>query len=225
MIVSWPCPGSSGETQAELAISFDRARPGRLLVLPALFDEGNKLRRQTVEVMRRLEQSDIDCFLPDLPGFNESLQPLELQTLLSLRKAAAEAARYFRATHLLTIRAGAILAPEGLPGWRYAPTGGANVLRAMVRARIIASREAGQEENSGQLGEIGRSSGIELAGYRIGPELFTQLETSHVPDHGKLIDIDQTAVGGSGLWLRTEPAENASQAEALAAIIAEKLPV
>ena len=37
------------------------------------------MRRLTVEVMRRLDGAGIDCFLPDLPGCNESLEPLEGQ--------------------------------------------------------------------------------------------------------------------------------------------------
>jgi len=220
VIASWPCPTPGGEPQTELAICFDRKRPKRLLILPALFDEGNKLRRHTIEVMRRLAQSGIDCFLPDLPGFNESLQPLEAQTLDTLRKAAGAAARHFSATHVLTIRAGAILAPHGLPGWRYAGAGGASALRAMMKARIIASREAGRDEQTSSLAEMGRRDGLDLAGYRIGPQLFAQLEASHLPDTGKLSDIDQATVGGSGLWLRAEPSESAAQADALAAIIA-----
>ena len=61
-------------------------------MLPAWFDEGNKLRHFTVEVMRRLDGAGIDSFLPDLPGCNESLAPLEQQTLESWRTEAAEAA-------------------------------------------------------------------------------------------------------------------------------------
>lgn len=67
MIAAWP--GASGE---ELAIAFDNARAHRVLVLPAWFDESSKLRHFSVEVMRRLDGSGIDSFLPDLPGCNES---------------------------------------------------------------------------------------------------------------------------------------------------------
>jgi len=100
MIAAWPCPG--GE---EYALAFDRNRPKRVLVLPAWFDEGNKLRHFTVEVMRRLDGAGVDSFLPDLPGCNESLAPLEQQTLQSWRAEAAEAAWFFSATHVLAIRA------------------------------------------------------------------------------------------------------------------------
>lgn len=220
MIASWPCPAPDGQPQAELAIAFDRERPARLLVLPALFDEANKLRRQTLEVMRRLDRSGIDCFLPDLPGCNESPQSLEQQTLAGWRAAATAAAAHFRATHLLTIRAGAIVAPDALPGWRYAPQGGTSVLRALLRSRVVAAKEAGRDEQAAGLSETGRSQGLELAGYRIGPALFAGLEGAQLAGGGKLTDIDQKDIGGGGLWLRAEPDGNAEQADALAAILA-----
>ena len=50
MIAAWTAP-DGGE---EYAVAFDRGRARRVLVLPALFDEANKLRHFTVEVMRRL---------------------------------------------------------------------------------------------------------------------------------------------------------------------------
>ena len=60
MIAAWP--GAAGE---ELAIAFDKGRSRRVLVLPAWFDEGNKLRHFTVEVMRRLDGSYV---LEPAPG-------------------------------------------------------------------------------------------------------------------------------------------------------------
>jgi hypothetical protein len=86
-----------------------------VLVLPAWFDEGNKLRHFTVEVMRRLDGSGIDTILPDLPGCNESLVPLDAQTLDTWRSAAVAASRRFSATHVLSVRAGAMLSPDALP--------------------------------------------------------------------------------------------------------------
>src|SRR6478752_1467341 len=115
-IAAWP--SADGD---EYALAFDKGRTRRLLVLPALFDEANKTRRLVVETLRRLDSAGIDGFLPDLPGCNESPAPLETQALAAWRAAAAAAAKHFGATHLLTIRASAILAPPTLPGWRYAP--------------------------------------------------------------------------------------------------------
>lgn len=220
MYRQWTCPLPDGTAAEEWALCFDQGRDKRLLVLPALFDEANKLRRQTVEVMRRLDLSGIDCFLPDLAGWNESLRPVEAQTLGGWRQAAQAASEQFEATHLLVIRGSALLAPEGLPGWAYAPIAGRQVLRPMLRARSIAAREAGHEERLDELSATGRSEGIELAGWRLGADLFRELEEAGLPERPLLAEIEQSALGGPGLWLRAEPDEEPEQADTLAAIIA-----
>jgi hypothetical protein len=215
MIATWP--SAEGE---EYALAFDKGRPARLLVLPALFDEANKTRHLMVETLRRLDGAGIDCFLPDLPGCNESLALLDAQTLAGWRAAAAAAAKHFGATHLLTIRASAILAPPALPGWRYAPTGGASALRALLRARVVSAREAGENVTSDGLLEAGRSAGLDLAGYRIGAALIRELEGAMLPDSGRLADIAQATIGGAAPWLRAEPDFEPAQADALAAVLA-----
>lgn len=223
MIARWPCPLRQGFTSDEQAVVFDEGRSLRVLVLPALFDEANKTRRQILEVMRRLDGSGIDCVLPDLPGWNESLQPLEEQTLESWRDAAKAAATHFQITHILSVRAGAILAPAGYAGWRYAPIGGPNAVRALLRARLVSARESGGEETAAELQEVALREGIELAGYRIGATLFAELEQAKLSDSPDLRNIDQADLGGAGLWLRAEPDEDAAQADALAATIAMAL--
>jgi hypothetical protein len=220
VLTTWPCPLPDGGEREEMALAFDQGRTYRLLVLPAWFDEANKLRRQTVEVMRRLDLSGIDSVLPDLPGCNESMARVADQTLASLRTAAQAAAAHFRATHVLTWRGGALFAPDALPGWRYAPTGGRQMLRSMLRARTIAAREAGRAEKIEELQALARSEGIETAGWTFGAALFRDLEQAAVPDNPLLADIEQDALGGAGLWLRAEPDEDPEQADALAAIVA-----
>lgn len=170
MIAAWP--GPAGE---EYALAFDRGRVHRVLVLPAWFDESSKLRHFTVEVMRRLDGSGIDCFVPDLPGCNESLAPLEAQTLDGWRSAAAEAVRHFSATHVLAMRTGAMLAPDALPGWRYAPCAGSSQLRSLLRARVLSSREAGRDEDREVLLLEGRQCGLDLAGYQLGAAMIADL--------------------------------------------------
>lgn len=219
MIASWPCPLAGGTAQEELAIAFDKGRTHRLLILLALFDEGNKLRRLTLDIMRRLDLGGVDSFLPDLPGCNESMQTLAQQSLTQWRDAAQAAASHFHATHLLTIRAAAMLAPPNLPGWRYAPAAGGGILRTMLRAAQIAAREAGREATLANLAEAGRENGIDLAGYRIGPQLFTDLEQARLADEPHLSDIPQDMLGESGLWLRAEPGESKAQADRLANIL------
>ncbi len=225
MIAAWPSPdGPSRDAGANggeaYAIAFDQGRIRRLLILPALFDEANKTRHLMVEVMRRLDGAGIDSFLPDLPGCNESLAPLERQTLASWRAAAMAAAEHFSASHVLTVRAAAILAPPALPGWRYAPIPGANALRALLRALTISAREAGQDLSSEQLLETGRDAGLELAGYRLGGAMIRALEAAQLPDSGRLADIAQATIGGGAPWLRAEPHFDPAQADALAAFLA-----
>lgn len=213
MIATWPSPAGK-----EYALAFDKGRAHRVLVLPAWFDESNKLRHFTVEVMRRLDGAGIDSFLPDWPGCNESSAPLERQTLVGWRDAAATASTHFRATHALAVRAGALLAPPALPGWRYAAISGAGVLRPLLRAGALAAREAGENRTAEQLLEAGSDTGLDLAGYRLGAELVRELEAAEPA--GDLADIAQADIGGGGLWLRAEPDHNPKQADALAAIVA-----
>ncbi|NCP22608.1 MAG: hypothetical protein GW854_00505 [Erythrobacter sp.] len=223
MYASWNAPlGDRGHSQ-ELVLSFEKGRLSRLLILPPLFDEHNKLRRQIVAVMRRLDGAGIDSVLPDLPGCNESPAPLEKQSLADWRAAVREAANHFEATHILAIRGGGLLAPDHLPGFLYAPSKGRQILRALLRARTIASREAGRAEKVESLLETGREQGLELAGWHLSAEMIAQLEQADAPADPRLRIVDQATLGGSPLWLRAEPSEDPDQADALAAIIAMEL--
>ncbi len=220
MIAEWPCPeaplgGADGKT-GEYAFAFDRERKARLLIIPALLDEANRLRRLTVEVMRRLDAAGIDSFLPDLPGCNESLQPLAYQNLASWRSAMIAASRHFRATHVLAVRGGALVAPQALPGWRYAPVNGATILRQMIRMRILASREAGREETQAGLLEQGMAEGLNLAGFLLSAAMITELHGAVPPDESAQSIIGQDMLGGPALWLRAEPDEDPTQADSLA---------
>lgn len=179
------------------------------------------MRRFTVEVMRRLDAAGIDSVLPDLPGCNESLQPLDRQEVSDWQGAIDVAARHFGATHALGIRGGCLLAPGGLPTWHYAPIKAASILRQMLRARILASREAGQQERRETLVEAARTNGIELVGYPLGAAFYCAFDALVPTIEGKV--IEQERIGGAGLWLRAEPDENAEQADTLAAILATEL--
>ncbi|MFU7528347.1 hypothetical protein [Qipengyuania sp. ASV99] len=220
MIASWYAPLADGKISEELLLSIDRGRALRVLILPALFDEANKLRRFTIQVMRKLDAAGVDSFLPDLPGCNESLEPLAKQTLTGWRTAAIAAAEQMAASHVLALRAGTLMAPEALPGWQFAPQTGPKLLRAMLRARTIAAREAGQEERADQLLDAGRREGLTLAGWEIGAELLRDLENAQPPaaDHHAI--VAQSQLGGAGLWLRAEPGEDDAQSTALADLIA-----
>ena len=219
MIASWTATGANRATAEELLVAFDQARAMRVLICPAWFDEANKLRRFTIEVMRRLDKAGIDSFLPDLPGCNDSLAPLEEQTLAGWKAGMAGAAHILRATHVLAIRAGALIAPDHLPGWHYAPQSGSKLLRAMIRARTIAAREAGREEKAEALLALGRSEGLVLGGWPLGAAMIRSLADMEPRLAEGQSEIAQSALGGAGLWLRAEPGEDPDQSEALAAII------
>lgn len=224
MILTWNRPAPDGGSSAEeLMVGFDEDRAARVLVLPAWFDEANKLRRFTIEVMRRLDRAEIDAFLPDLPGCNESIAPLAEQTLEGWRAAVRAAAETLKVTHVLAIRAGALLTPERLPGWHYAAQSGPKLLRGAIRARTIAAREAGLSETSEQLLATGRSDGLTLGGWSVGAKMLCALETAEPSLSPCQSEITQAMLGGPGLWLRAEPDEDAAQADALAALIAASI--
>ena len=217
---SYPCPLPGGAAASEYALTFDQSRAHRILIAPALFDEGHKLRRFTVEVMRRLDGAGIDCFLPDLPGLNESEQDLALIEPEDWRMALEAAARQFEVSHVLALRGGGLVLPDKLRGWHYAPVKGASLLKTMLRARILAAREAGREELLATLTEQGLALGIVLAGYSLSGEMLRQMGDLTPGKQPDITAIEHELLGGGALWLRAEPAEDSAQADALAAIVA-----
>ena len=133
------------------------------------------------------------------------------------------AAETLGATHVLAIRAGALVAAAGLPGWHYAAQSGPKLLRAMLRARTIAAREAGLAETSESLMAEGRERGLVLGGWAIGAAMIRDLEIAEPALGPGQSDIAQSQIGGPGLWLRAEPDEDTGQADKLAALITESL--
>lgn len=221
MIAQWPCPGPGGQSE-EYALAYDRGRTRRLLIVSALFDEANRMRRMMVDCMRLLDDAGVDTFLPDLPGCNESLQRFEAQSLHGWRSAMQRAARHFAATDVLAVRGGALVFPNALPGWALEPAKGATILRQMIRARVIASREAGIQEDSTALLEAGRTEGLELAGWPCGASLIAGLENALPQIEGHHL-IAQSQLGSGGLWLRAEPSAAPEQSAALARIILSEI--
>lgn len=215
----WPCPLPGGGCGEEWAVTLVSGRSTRLLVAPALFDEANRMRRFTLEVMRRLDRAGIDCLLPDLPGQGESLASLARQTPGDWQLALRGAAVHFGATHVLAIRGGALVAPADLPGWRLAPVNGVVLLRQMLRAMVIAEREAGREVTAQALLDRGRAEGLVLSGWALGADFIDEFMRMEPPAALRATTVDQDMLGGGGLWLRAEPGEDAAQAEALAAVI------
>ncbi len=220
---TWPCPLPGGGVSDEYLLLCDGGGGPSVLMIPPLFDEHNKLRAQIVSVMRCLGRKGIGSALPDLPGCNESLLPLDEQSLSGWREAILAAVSLLEPTHVLAWRSGSLLAPADLPGWQYAPQTGAKQLRGMLRARTIAAKEAGKAETLAELEQLGRTEGIELAGWPLNADMFRELEAAQ-PHLGKAQqEIAQGDIGGPALWLRAEPERDEHQAEALATILADQI--
>lgn len=218
MPASWPCPGPAGIAD-EYAVVFDQARATRLLIVPPLFEEMNRTRRMLIEAQRVLDGLGVDSMLPDLPGCNESLQDFAAQSLGSWRNSMTAAARHFAATHVLAVRGGVLVFPAHVPGWVLEPIKGTAILRQLLRARLLSAKEAGREESSADLLEWGRNHGLELAGYHLSAALVAGLDAAVPEDEGQRV-IHQSELGGSPLWLRSEPGEDPAQSATLARIIA-----
>ncbi|MEO0418060.1 MAG: hypothetical protein AAF249_04300 [Pseudomonadota bacterium] len=214
-----PAPSDGKDQHEELWAAFEQNRPVRILVLPALFEEANTLRRFTFSLMRALDEAAIDSALPDWPGCHESLAPITAQTLSSWRACVNHAAEHFEATHIFAVRGGCLLDQTNLPSWHYAPVDGGKLLAGMMRARAIAEREAGRSETRETLLERARIDGISLAGWALGAEMVLELEAASPVQSSSKAVVDQAELDGAGLWLRAEPSEDANQTAALAKII------
>ncbi len=223
MIAQWTATGANKATSEELLLKFDQGRHSRVLILPALFDEANKLRRFTVEMMRGLDTAGIDSFLPDLPGCNESLEPLSAQTLSSWLEHARSVADQVHATHVLSIRAGAMLAEVDLPGWRYAPLTGAKQLRSMQRAQKLADRESNHNTEQAKQHADAANGIVVLNGWKLSSEMIESFASVALPELPQQREIAQSELPGPGLWLRAEPSEDHPQSLALAEIIAAEV--
>ena len=219
LIEIWPSSGRDRPGRDEFALVIDRRRRFRVLIVPPLLAEMNRMRRLIATTMRALDVHGIDSFAPDLPGTNESAAPLYSQSLHTWRTVMERAARHFTATHVLAVRGGALIFPNVLPGWVLEPVSGAAILRQMVRARVVAAREHGEHADSAALIEMGRTEGLMLSGYDLGPALVAGLETARPLDEGQR-QIHQSELGGAALWMRAEPGDDPAQAVRLADIIA-----
>ena len=89
----------------------------------------------------------------------------------------------------------------------------------MLRARVLAAREAGHPETAEALLDDARSNGIVLAGWQLGAELVGELETAVYDPSPRHRVVEQAELGGRPLWLRAENDFDAAQAETLAAIV------
>ena len=205
----------------EACLSFGEAQADRvILIVPPLFDEMNRVRAVLVGAMRELAERGITILLPDLPGCNESLAPIAEQTIESWREALAAAAENFGATHIASIRGGALIVSGiALPQWRLAPVKGASLLKTMLRTRIASDKEAGHLTTVDRLMTDAQSGPIELSGYLLDADMLAGLDGAVLGDVGVEVTLGDgpAQLRGKPLWLRSEPHEDADMSAALAA--------
>ena len=206
--------------QDELCLSFGGDSARRILIIPPLFDEMNRMRRVLVSAMRDLAGRSVSSVLIDLPGCNESLSKLDDQSLDSWRDAVAACATQLSVTHVASMRGGALVdnCHPALPHWRLAPVKGASLLKTMIRTRIAGEKEAGKSVSEAQLMTLAETAPIELAGNMLGSDMVAQLA---VAEPVALANLTERKLGediiGSPLWLRAEPQDDAAFAASIAA--------
>lgn len=195
----------------------------RVLIVPPLFEEANRMRRTLVLAMRALADMGIASLLPDLPGQNESLIATEATDLNLWRSALADiAAAESGPVMMASIRGGALIddAAAAWGWWRLAPVPGATLLRTMLRARIASDRERGIATNAETLSAQAQQRPLLLAGNLLSPAMFAQLDAAVPVETDPLCTVmlgdGPEDVAGTALWLRAEPGEDPVMAAAMA---------
>ena len=210
-----------------LRITPTAAPRATILFVPPLFEEANRTRRTLVLAMRALAADGFATLLPDLPGQNESLVPLEQVDLASWKNALADTAATIDGPLIIaSLRGGALIDHQAKAAawWRLAPVGGASLLRTLMRARVAADREAGVMSSLDSLQTEAATAPLQLAGNHLSPAMIAQLGAAEfqpvAPVRTVTLGNGADAIPGTPLWLRAEPGEDAAMAKAITADIA-----
>lgn len=195
-----------------------------VFVLP-LFEEANRTRRTLVLAMRALATNGFAALLPDLPGQNESLVPLDRVDLDQWQDALATVTAALDGPVIVaSVRGGALIdhRVKAAAWWRLGPVGGASLLRTLMRARVSADREAGIASSLESLQAAAQTAPLLLAGNALSPAMIAGLGAAEAQPVEPLrsIPLGEGGIAGTPLWLRAEPGEDAAMARAIAADIA-----
>ncbi len=214
---------SSDEYDEQMLVFGEDGAARRILIIPPLFDEMNRMRHTLTEAMRGLANNGIASALPDFPGCNESLSPLEKQSLTGWRAAMANAAEYFAASHIFSTRGGCLIDDFDpvVPTARLAPVKGKSLLNMLVRTRIAGDKEAGIKSSAEQLEQLALDGAVELAGNAISAAMWRELAAAEPRELQGVWDIKPKDINGSALWLRAEPQHSPEMAAGLAALLTQ----
>jgi hypothetical protein len=192
----------------EMLLRMGVGLPVAVLVLPALFEEANRMRRFTVSVMWQLEMRKIGTLLPDLPGQGESSTPLGAARMADWQEAVA--AIPDKPLHVIAFRGGSLLGSDFRHRWHFAPDSGERLLRDMVRATALSEGVPASE-----IVARARQEQTRLAGNLIGPDLYNDLCAAK-PVDGAIV----SKVEGPNLWRSAEPGDDSAYAGLVADEIA-----
>ena len=196
----------------EMLLRHGGGLPVTVLILPALFEEANRMRRFTVSMMRGLADAGIGSILPDLPGTGESLTDMADVALSDWHDAVGAVAETLGKPLLtIAIRGGALLDSGADAGWRLAPDTGQRLLRDMVRATALSSGLAPAD-----LDRQARGQPTMLAGHTHSPDFYAAFADA-VPVEGRY----RTAqLHEAKLWRAAEPGDDPAFVAAVVADIA-----
>ena len=188
----------------------------KILLIPPLFDEMNRMRRALVDTMHLLNERGIGSILPDLPGTNESLFPQGEASLTLWRNALNSCIRqHTECKFIASFRGGCLIDDfdDELPHWRLSPVKGSSLLGTMMRTRIASDKEAGKNTKMVDLQKIATTTRLNIAGNEINPTMFAELGQAAPAEQIKSrlarLEVDSqhadVKLAGSPLWLRAEP--------------------
>lgn len=199
----------------ERVARFDVAGP-IVLIIPPFFEEANKSRRFLAGTMRFMADHGIAGALPDLPGMLESTAEFATVTWAHWRDAMRAAAASTGATHVASLRGGALLDDIGeLPRWRLAPAEGSALLRDLVRVKLASAREAGVATTATEVERETLDRPIGIAGYNFGPGFLAAMRDAGLGDRtARTVRLTtdalpaDTKIAGRPLWRRAEPGDD-----------------
>ena len=210
---------SCADLDEQLLVFGPESAKTRILIVPPLFDEMNRMRSTLVEAMRNLAGAGIASALPDLPGCNESLAKLEDQNIGvgGWQEAVSEAAETWGASHVFSVRGGALIDDlHGLPMARLVPAKGKTLLTMLIRTRIAGDKESGITISAEELRKQAENGSVDLAGHNISALMWDELEKAEIAPGNDVQLLKPADVGGSALWLRAEPQHDSAMGAGLA---------
>ncbi|MBV7257118.1 hypothetical protein KCG44_10025 [Pacificimonas sp. WHA3] len=174
-----------------------------------LFEEHNRCRRLFADIGRALAEIGIGSALPDLPRTGDQAD-LAAFSLARARTALAAFIAGQDAALLLSVRGGALLAPETIAHLAVSPVHEGNrLLTDLIRTHGVAHKEAtGRTFGRADADAIWQSGGdCHLAGYQVTAETAFALRTGSAPApaHSLILSGRNPDVSGPPVWRQADP--------------------